>query len=29
MLSVYSRQPENNVTVRDYESMKKYIKLIQ
>lgn len=29
MLSVYSRQPENTVTIRDYESMKKYIKLIQ
>lgn len=29
MLSVYNRLPENNVTIRDYESMKKYIKLIQ
>lgn len=29
MLSVYNRLPENNVTVRDYESMQKYIKLIQ
>ena len=29
MLSVYKKLAENNVTIRDYESMRKYIKLIQ
>ena len=29
MISVYSKLTDNNVTIRDFEAMKKYIKLIQ
>lgn len=29
MISVYQNKINNNVTIRDYESMNKYIKLIQ
>ena len=29
MISIYNRLTDNNVTIRDYESIRKYIKLIQ
>lgn len=29
MISIYKRKINNNLTIRDYDSMKKYIRLIQ
>ena len=29
MISVYKKRISNNITIRDYDAMKKYIKLIQ